>query len=227
MVKLQKYLFDTDFGTPRIAAVEMAFADDGGELMELEPPPPPLSFSEEELSLARDQAFEAGRQSGLQEAATTLEQMQGMAMATMAHHLQGMAGAQAAANQAQSRDAVAIGLAIVRKLHPEFCRRFGLAEIEAALTEAIAGLEQVARITVKVHPDLLEAVKEKIGALTVQSGFDGKLVVAADPAMALGDCRLDWGDGGTERDMGRTWADIDRAVEAALGALQIPGQTPE
>jgi flagellar assembly protein FliH len=223
MVKLQKYLFDTDFGTPRITAVEMAFVEDGIDLTEIEPPPPPPpTFSEEELALARDQAFEAGRQSGLQEAASTLEQMVGMAMATMAHHLHGMTGAQATANQAQSRDAVAIALAIVRKLHPEFCRLFGLAEIEAALTEAMAGLDQVARITVKIHPDLLQEVRKRSEALITQSAFDGKLIVVADPAMALGDCRLDWGDGGTERDQARTWAEIDRAVETALGVLQIP-----
>jgi flagellar assembly protein FliH len=43
--------------------------------------------------------------------------------------------------------------------------------------------------------------------------------VSADPHMSLGDCRLDWGDGGVERDTARSWTEIDRAVESALGKL--------
>jgi len=99
MPKLQKYLFDTDFGTPRIAPVDMGYAEDP-MMMEMEepepPPPPPPTFSEEELTLAREQAYDQGRQAGHQEAAQSLEQMTGMALATAAHHLQALGAAQAA-----------------------------------------------------------------------------------------------------------------------------------
>ena len=220
MVKLQKFLFDTDFGMARARAVEESYEEEEEAVEEIAPPPP--SFSEEELALARDQAFEAGRQAGLQEAAASLEQMVGMAMAGCAHHLQALGAAQQAANEALSRDAIGIALAALRKLHPHFCRQFGLAEIEAALGEALANLDKVARITVKVHPDLVVAVEEKCKALLAQTGFDGKLLVAGDAQLGPGDCRVDWGDGGVEHDAARTWADIERAVESALGKLNIP-----
>ncbi|HMA52637.1 MAG TPA: FliH/SctL family protein [Magnetospirillaceae bacterium] len=222
MAKLQKYLFDTDFGTPRIAPVDMGYDEDAMvmEMVEEEPPPPPPpTFSEEELTLAREQAYEQGRQAGHQEAAQSLEQMVGMAMATAAHHLQGLGAAQAADAEEVSRQGAAIAVAMVRKLHPEFTRRFGLEEIEAAVLDCLRHLDRTPKVTIKVAPALTEAVKEKAKGIAEQAHFDGKLGVVGDASLAPGDCRVEWGDGGAERDQSRAWALIDQAVEATLGSL--------
>jgi flagellar assembly protein FliH len=225
MVKLQKYLFDTDFGTPRIAAVDMTYVEDE-DLPEPEPDlPPPPTFSEEELALARDQAFEAGRQQGLQEAAAALDQMVGMAMAGCAHYLQALGAEQHRANEEMVKDSVAVAVAIVHKLHPEFARLHGMAEIEAALTECLSNVDRVPKITIKVHPDLVAEIQKKCASLASQASFEGKLIVASDSLLALGDCRLDWGDGGAERSTARSWADIDHIVATTLGTLNTAPAT--
>ena len=219
MAKLQKYLFDTDFGAPRIAPVDMAAYVEDVVMEEEEAPPTPPTFSEEELGLAREQAFEQGRQTGLQEAAQSLEQMTGMALATAAHHLQAIGAAQAAETETLAQEAAAVAVAIVRKLHPEFVRRYGVEEIESAVMDCLSHLDRLPKVTVKVAPALVEAVKEKAKGLAQQVSFDGKLAVAGDPGLAPGDCRVEWGDGGAERDQSAVWAQIDQAVEAALGTL--------
>jgi flagellar assembly protein FliH len=221
MVKLQKFLFDTDFGMPRIAPVDIGYAED--EVMELvaeePPPPPPPTFSEEELMLARQQAYDQGRQAGHQEAAQAQEQMIGMALATAAHHLQALGAAQAADAEDVARQGAAIAIALVRKLHPEFARRFGLEEIEGAVLDCLSHLDRIPKVTVKVAPALVGAVKEKMAGVVQQAAFDGKLGVVGDETVPPGDCRVEWGDGGAERDQSRAWAQIDQAVEAVLGSL--------
>jgi flagellar assembly protein FliH len=222
MAKLQKYLFDTDFGAPRIAPVDMAVSVEDEPMDEQEeeaPPPPPQTFSEEELTLAREQAFEQGRQTGLQEAQQSLEQMVGMALATAAHHLQAIGAAQTAEAETIAQEAAAVAVSIVKKLHPDFARRYGVQEIESAVTDCLAHLDRLPKVTVKVAPALLEPVKEKAKGIAAQVHFDGKLAVIGDPTLALGDCRVEWGDGGAERDQSRMWGQIDQAVEAALGNL--------
>jgi flagellar assembly protein FliH len=222
MVKLQKFLFDTDFGMPRIAPVDMGYAEDPMMLEAEEeepPPPPPPSFSEEELTLARQQAYDQGCQAGHQEAAQSQEQMTGMALATAAHHLQALGAAQAADTEEAMRQGAAIAVALVRKLHPEFARRFGLEEIESAVLDCLRHLDRIPKVTVKVAPSLVGAVKEKMEGVAQQAAFDGKLGVVGDESVAIGDCRVEWGDGGAERDQSRAWARIDQAVEAVLGAL--------
>ena len=220
MAKLQKYLFETDFGAPRIAPVDMAaYVEDEVVVEEEEPPPPPPTFTEEDLTLAREQAFEQGRQTGLQEAAQSLEQMVGMALASAAHYLQALSAAQAAETETLAREAAAVAVTIVKKLHPEFIRRYGVDEIENAVKDCLSHLDRLPKVTVKVAPALVEAVKEKAKGLASQVSFDGKLAVVGDPALNPGDCRVEWGDGGAERDQSAVWAQIDQAVEAALGTL--------
>jgi flagellar assembly protein FliH len=222
MVKLQKYLFDNDFDTPRIAAVDMTYVEDE-ELPEVEPDlPPPPTFSEEELALVRDQAFEAGRQQGLQEAAASLEQMVGMALASCAHHLLALGVEQERANDQMTEDAVAVAVAIVRKLHPEYTRRHGLAEIEAAVQDCLSSVDRVPKVIIKVHPDLVSEIQKKSANLAQQASFEGKLAVMGDAEIPPGDCRLDWGDGGAERNIAENWAEIDRVVAAALENLNAP-----
>ena len=219
MAKLQKFLFDTDFGMPRIAPVDLGISAPIEVAEEEPPPPPPPTFSEEELMLARRQAYDQGRQAGLQEAQATLEQMTGMALATAAHHLQALGAAQAQAAEQEAQQAAAVAVALVRKLHPEFVRRYGVQEIEQAVSDCLSHIDHVVKVTVKVAPALVEAVREKTGGLAQQASFEGKLLVAGDAALTPGDCRVEWGDGGAERDQTRAWAQIDQAVEAVLGTL--------
>ena len=43
-------------------------------------------------------------------------------------------------------------------------------------------------------------------------GFDGRLVVLAEPGLKAGDCRIEWADGGMTRDRDATEAAIGEAV---------------
>ena len=43
-------------------------------------------------------------------------------------------------------------------------------------------------------------------------GFEGRLVVLGEPGIAVGDCRIEWADGGVNRDNAATDAAIGEAV---------------
>ena len=48
--------------------------------------------------------------------------------------------------------------------------------------------------------------------------FEGRLVVLAEPDIALGDCRIEWADGGVKRDSAAAEAAISEAVDGYIGA---------
>jgi len=147
MAKLQKYLFDMDFGAPPRPAPDPYGEDsvlDGegepGDYMEPveEEPPPPPTFSEEELQLARDQAFEAGRTAGIQEAESMTERLLAMAEQSMADSLFRIQNEQAAANEQMMRDAVLVAVGVLKKLQPEMVKHHGLDEVEGLLHECLS-----------------------------------------------------------------------------------------
>ena len=75
-------------------------------------------------------------------------------------------------------------------------------------------------MVVRVGADIYEAAKDKLEEIARARGFEGRLVVLAEPAMAPGDCRIEWADGGVARDRAATLAAIDDAVGRYVAAPQ-------
>ncbi len=51
-----------------------------------------------------------------------------------------------------------------RKLHPEMARRHGVEEIAGVVRECLMQIDEAARLTVRVHPDLLDGVRAEAAA---------------------------------------------------------------
>ena len=60
---------------------------------------------------------------------------------------------------------------------------------------------------------LYEVAHKRLEEIARLRGFEGRLVVLAEPDIALGDCRIEWADGGLARDRAATEAAIAEAVE--------------
>ena len=53
-------------------------------------------------------------------------------------------------------------------------------------------------------------------------GFEGRLVVLAEPDIGFGDCRVEWADGGVTRDRDKTEATIAEIVRRYIAARTPP-----
>ncbi|HSV29958.1 MAG TPA: FliH/SctL family protein [Candidatus Omnitrophota bacterium] len=222
MTKPRKYMFDLDFDHPNGApkAVEPAAAPAVEELPpEPEPEPPPM-FSEEELAIARDSAFEEGRQAGLAEAAEATERMIAQALGTIAGQMDAIFRAQEEANDDNARTAARVGLAVVKKMLPAACAKHAFDEVAQVVEEVIGHILDEPRIIVRVGDGLVEPVRERLEAVAQSHGFEGRVVVQADPRLVAGDCRVEWTDGGAERDQARLMQEIEAAVERALAPAE-------
>ena len=70
---------------------------------------------------------------------------------------------------------------------------------------------------VRVNDTLHETAKRELEEIARTRGFDGRLVVVAEPEIAVGDCKIEWADGGVVRDMAETEKSIGEAVQRYLG----------
>jgi flagellar assembly protein FliH len=71
---------------------------------------------------------------------------------------------------------------------------------------------------VRVNEGLYAAVREKIDDIARAQGFGGRLVVLGEPGIAVGDCRIEWADGGVNRDTGVAERAIGEAVARYISA---------
>ncbi len=60
--------------------------------------------------------------------------------------------------------------------------------------------------------------RRELDDLAAGCGYQGKLVLLADPSLDADDCRIEWADGGAERDTGSAWRELEAAIEQLLHA---------
>ena len=85
-------------------------------------------------------------------------------------------------------------------------------------SECFRELIAAPHIAVRVNDALYSAAREKLEAIARAAGFEGRLVVLAEPGIALGDCRIEWADGGLAREGAATEAAIAEAVSRYVAA---------
>ncbi|MGH6893753.1 MAG: hypothetical protein ACREEP_16005 [Dongiaceae bacterium] len=217
MAVVRKFLFDNDFGeAPQSAAgaVRDAKGALGGASKTPAVQPPPM-FTEAELQgacdVARRQGEEAGAARGRTEAVAAFDKQVANALSAIAQQTAAIAKSVAAEATAagQSTD---LALAIVKKLHPALIERQGLVEIEAVLGQCLESLKQEPRLVAYVHSTQLDGLQERLGQLSANSGFEGRVVLIGEDEMGQSDCRVEWADGGVEREVGRIWRTIEEAL---------------
>lgn len=115
-------------------------------------------------------------------------------------------------------EAVGLAVSVGRKLARNLVTREPLVEIEALIRECLAGLDSAPHLVIRCAPELADAVKEIATASMATSSFAGRLVVMGDPDQRLGNCRLEWVDGGLVRDIEAIEAEIDTRINAYIAA---------
>jgi flagellar assembly protein FliH len=210
-----KFLFDQSFDqpdAPRAAAPRRAPA-----------PPSEPTFSKADLEAARQQGDEAGRAAAFGEAAQSTEARIAETLSSVAARVEELLAArQRYADEAQRSACETMGV-LLRKVVPALSRRAPLAELEALMSDCLRDAFDEPRIVMRVADTLFEPVQRRLGALTAAAGFAGKVVLLADETLGPGDARVEWAEGGAERDARRLMRDIDGALARALDSIPLPG----
>ena len=213
----RKFTFDNDFDAPRMAPKpepEVMIED-------LPPPPPPApTFSEAELEAAvaeaRKAALAEGQSKGKADTTAQTERQTAAALTMIGTHFAKIEGEVQAAVDELRETTIAVSLAMVRRLFPEFARQHGLEEVKELLGRCLDTLRTEPRFTVKVASGQAEALQGEVEALAKSRGFEGRIVVAADESLKPGDCRIEWSQGGMIRNADEIWKAIEAAMEQAL-----------
>ena len=214
MSDFEKFLFDTSFDSERAREAKARAAAEAAAAAE----PPPPTYSEEELEAARQSAFAEGKAAGFAEAEEAQSRRIAEMIAALPQHLQSLAAEIEAQVDTRRRSTLEAAITVVRKLFPRLARDNGLDEVCAVVDSCLERLRDEPRLVIRCADADLDALKERIEASVQRSGFEGKLVFLADEAIASGDMRVEWADGGAERNQADLWKEIDAIIARALAS---------
>jgi flagellar biosynthesis/type III secretory pathway protein FliH len=170
-------------------------------------------YSWEDVERERQAAHAAGREDEANRAARDTA----AALAQIAAAARDIAARYGDDRRAVMADAAQLALAAARKAAGAALDRFGETRVSAALEEAFDAFVSAPRVVLRVAPVLTEA-RERLEGIARDHGFDGALVVRADPAVRLGDVVIDWGEGAIAHDSADAITRIETLVANALAA---------
>ena len=211
MTAAKKFIFETDFDNFQAPKPKQDEIVEEADPVREEAP----TYSEDELNAARDEALAAGRQEGANESADANERKITDALAAIEGGLSELFRIQEEANDSMLKGAIFVATTFARKMFPDLNRKNALGEVENLVVTTMERVMEEPKVTVHVAEELRPGLEKRIDSLI--KGCEGKLTVLGDAAMALGDCKIEWNEGGAERNTDAMWKDIDLIIEENIG----------
>lgn len=171
-----------------------------------------ITYSEQEMALAKEQAYGQGFVAGKEAAMQEIQQQQNSILGSISRVFERFAKDVWDVFGLQKHVASEVGSAIARKLLPDYMAKHGSQEIIAAIEKAVSEMINEPRLVLRVSENNFEYIKREVDQLGQRLGYSGKMIILADQALGDNDCKLEWADGGMERNINMIWSDIDRQL---------------
>lgn len=203
MTTAARYLFETEFTREKQREAE-----------------PRITLAEHNrlMALARESGRAEGLIAGEAMALEAIARHHAIALTTIGDRMANAAHALASLEDRVEAEAVDVAVAVARKLSERLVAREPMDGIRALVVDCLTHLRAVPHLLVRVHDSLLALATEELQALAKVRGFDGRLVIMAEPDIAPGDCRIEWSSGGVMLDRDETFRRIADAVERYVTA---------
>ena len=208
----QKFMFDRSFDVDNPTSEEIEIIKDEEKEPEIIVP----TFSEKEVQAARSEGFEKGKVEALKEAATAIENQIVDATKVISAQLDQLTSNQSLANRDIFLDAIKVSRAITAKSFPSINAENGFQEVENLIRYALSKILEEPRVKIQIHPTLTEQLSERINQISENTHFEGRILIFADEAIEQGDCKIEWGSGGAERNVNDIIFEIDAIINTNL-----------
>ena len=191
-----KFLFDMDFSAP--------------DRMR-ERPATPAEIAQK-IAAAEARAYRDGFDAAQREAKAESDRRSALALEEIGINIKAIAQRFSSIETRMETEAVDVAVAVARKLCSTLIAAEPLGEITGLVKDCFSHLVSTPHLVVRINESLYEAAHERIERMAKQSGFEGRLVILAEPEIGTGDCRIEWADGGVVLERAAIETKIDELV---------------
>ncbi|WP_458760015.1 FliH/SctL family protein [Afipia sp. TerB] len=192
-----KFLFDTDFAAPA-ASKERAVSS--AEIAR-------------QVAEAEARGYRDGFAAAQREAKAESDRRTALAFEEISIAIRGIASNFGSIENRMETEAVDVAVAVARKLCTELVAAEPLTEMMALVSDCFRHLTSTPHIVVRINDALYDTARQQIDELAKRNGFEGRLVILAEPDIETGDCKIEWADGGVTLER----ASIDAKIAELVG----------
>ena len=191
-----KFMFDMDFSAPDKTR---------------ERPATPAELAQK-MAAAEARGYRDGFDAGQREAKAESDRRAALALEEIGIGIEAIARRFSGIETRMETEAVDVAVAAARKLCSELIAAEPLGAITGLVSDCFSHLVSTPHLVVRINEALYEAAREQIERLAKRSGFEGRLVILAEPEIATGDCKIEWADGGVVLERAAIEAKISELV---------------
>ena len=203
-----KFLFDLDFSEP----------DKSRER------PATQAEIAQKIASAEARAYRDGYDAGQREAKAESDRRVALALEEIGTGIKAIEARFCGVETRMETEAVDVAVAVARKLCSELLMREPLGEITSLVSNCFSHLVSTPHLVVRVNDSLYEIARDHVERLAKQSGFDGRIVILAEPEIESGDCRIEWADGGVVLERAAIEAKINELVGRYMASRDQAGR---
>ncbi|MCF8475233.1 MAG: hypothetical protein K9G26_11105 [Emcibacter sp.] len=111
------------------------------------------------------------------------------------------------------KEAAKLSLSIIRKLAPAIVENDPQSEVETLIRQCLKNSHIEPRLVIRADDNILTQLQEKLDEMKHTNGFFGQVVLISEQMNHISDCRVEWANGGAERDYNKLMSDIENTLQ--------------
>lgn len=175
-----------------------------------------ITFTEEEVAEKENKARTEGYEAGYQQAKSEQLEEQNRLLSEINNRLMMLSADMSAQTKDVDNQVVALSRDVIHKLVPVLAKSQAEKLVKTFLEKNFAQFKNENKLAFYFHPQALSFVQEEIARLANIHDYEGKISLHKDETMQLSDCRVEWENGGVERNSTQMLNKADKIFEANI-----------
>jgi flagellar assembly protein FliH len=169
----------------------------------------------------KEEAFVTGVSTGRIQAEAEINSKISLSLDQIARQLHVLENQEFTRRQAAKKDVARLAHLIGKKLAATLIKAHPIGEIETLVAECLTTCQQEPKLVIKLNDALVEPMHERIEAMRLRQHLESQIILIGDADIPLGDGRVEWNDGGAERNSLELGEAIDGIVERYVHSIKL------
>ena len=169
-------------------------------------------YNQDDLDAAVVAAEAKGYEKGVADTENEMQSKQQLILENIETRLSELIQDQGEMLEQNETAAMQVAIEAICKILPTIEKDVAKKEVEAFLSNNFSKFRQESILSFSFHPDMVAEIAPKLSKLAEKNDFEGKISVHKDINLSISECRVEWKNGGVERNISENINKIEELI---------------